>query len=91
MLYPGGNLSAFIKIRKGLAQIILLSVVYCCLISVVAAQNNSSKFKVVAFYTNRSDLAHISFVHEANKWFPAMAAKYHFTYDSTNNWNNLND
>lgn len=48
-------------------------------------------FHVLAFYTNRNDLAHISFVHEANRWFPEMARIYHFTYDSTNNWNNLND
>jgi hypothetical protein len=50
-----------------------------------------SKFKVIAFYTGKEDLAHISFVHEANKWFPAIAKQYHFTYDSTNNWDNLND
>jgi hypothetical protein len=54
------------------------------------AQNISPKFKVIAFYTGKNDLAHISFVHEANKWFPEMAKKYHFAYDSTNNWNNLN-
>jgi hypothetical protein len=47
-------------------------------------------FRVIAFYTAKNDLAHISFVHEANRWFPKMAAKYHFEYDSTNNWNNLN-
>jgi hypothetical protein len=29
-------------------------------------------------------------VHEANKWFPLMAKKYGFAYDSTNNWSNLN-
>src|SRR6478672_9252364 len=91
MLYGARKLSAFIKIKRRSLQTILLSAVYCCFVSVVAAQNNFSKFKVIAFYTNRNDLAHISFVHEANKWFPAMAAKYHFTYDSTNNWNNLND
>src|SRR4030095_468884 len=89
MLHQGRKLSAFIKRRS--LKTILLSAVYCCFVSVVAAQNNFSKFKVIAFYTNRNDLAHISFVHEANKWFPAMAAKYHFIYDSTNNWNNLND
>ncbi|HET6767350.1 MAG TPA: ThuA domain-containing protein, partial [Chitinophagaceae bacterium] len=33
---------------------------------------------------------HISFVHEANKWFPEMAKLYDFSYDSTNNWSNLN-
>jgi hypothetical protein len=54
------------------------------------AQNTKSAFKVIAFYTAKHDQAHISFVHEANKWFPKMAAQYHFTYDSTSNWENLN-
>jgi hypothetical protein len=45
---------------------------------------------VIAFYTAKNDQAHISYVHEANQWFPAMAKKYHFTYDSTDNWDNLN-
>ena len=30
-------------------------------------------------------------MHEANKWFPKIAAAYNFTYDSTNDWNNMND
>jgi hypothetical protein len=55
------------------------------------AQNKIGDFHVIAFYTEREDLAHISFVHEANRWFPKMAAANHFTYDSTNNWNNLNE
>jgi hypothetical protein len=55
-----------------------------------SAQSDSAKFKVIAFYTAKRDLAHISFVHEANKWFPEMANKYHFIYDSTDNWSNLN-
>jgi hypothetical protein len=54
------------------------------------AQKKSSRFKVIAFYTERNDLAHISFVHEANKWFPKMAAQYNFVYDSTNDWSKLN-
>jgi hypothetical protein len=28
-------------------------------------------------------------MHEANRWFPAMAKKYNFTYDSTKNWNDM--
>jgi hypothetical protein len=55
----------------------------------VNAQSRKN-FKVIAFYTGRNDLAHISFMHEANRWFPAMAKKYNFTYDSTNNWANMN-
>ncbi len=42
------------------------------------AQKKSSRFKVIAFYTERNDLAHISFVHEANKWFPKMATAIQF-------------
>jgi len=65
---------------------------FVCIFSISTgeAQNNSAKFKVIAFYTAKNDLAHISFVHEANKWFPKIAAEYNFIYDSTNDWNNLN-
>jgi hypothetical protein len=53
-------------------------------------QNKPEGFRVIAFYTAKDDLAHISFVHEANRWFPTMASLNHFTYDSTNDWDNLN-
>jgi uncharacterized protein len=69
--------------------IIMLSCVYLSCISNIYWQK--SKFKVIAFYTGINDQAHVSFVHEANKWFAKTAVKHHFTYDSTNNWNNLND
>lgn len=55
-----------------------------------AQQKQETKFKVIAFYTARQDQAHISFVHEANKWFENISNQYHFSYDSTNNWSNLN-
>ncbi len=63
----------------------------CCLLWSIAVLSfaQTKPFKVIAFYTAKADLAHISFVHEANRWFPQMAKKYHFTYDSTNNWKNL--
>jgi hypothetical protein len=54
------------------------------------AQSSKPEFKVIAFYTAKNDKAHISFVHEANRWFPQIGARYNFVYDSTNNWNNLN-
>ena len=54
------------------------------------AQHPKPKFKVIGFYTGLNDPAHISFVHEANRWFSEAAKKYRFSYDSTNNWNNLN-
>ena len=73
-----------------LSGIILFCLFSCCFINSIYSQQNHSKFHVIAFYTGREDLAHISFVHEANKWFSAMAVKYNFTYDSTNDWHNMN-
>ena len=52
--------------------------------------NKLPKFKVIAFYTAKNDPAHISFVNEANTWFSKVSAKNHFSYESTNDWANLN-
>ena len=77
----------FTKLTKTVVQALAACVV--CF-SGLHAQGADPKFKVIAFYTGKEDLAHISFVHEANQWFPKMAVKYNFTYDSTTNWNDLN-
>jgi hypothetical protein len=63
---------------------------FCFGLFTTTADGSAPKFKVIAFYTGRNDLAHISFVHEANQWFPQMAEKYGFTYDATTNWSDLN-
>lgn len=47
-------------------------------------------FRVIAFYTGKNDQAHVSFVKEANEWFSKISALHHFSYESTNNWDNLN-
>jgi uncharacterized protein len=72
-----------------LSRFVLIFALHCCMLPGIA-QKASDKFNVIAFYTGKNDLAHISFVNEANKWFPAMAGSYNFQYDSTNDWNNLN-
>lgn len=56
----------------------------------MAQKPSKTGFKVIAFYTAKNDQAHISYVHEANQWFPKTAVKYNFSYDSTANWNNMN-
>lgn len=56
----------------------------------VTSLYSQNRFNVVGFYTARNDQAHISFVHEANKWFAQLAKENRFQYDSTNDWNNLN-
>ncbi|POY39197.1 ThuA domain-containing protein [Solitalea longa] len=69
----------------------ILLLVVCCLSLTSFAQKKTDNFNVIAFYTAKNDAAHISFVHEANRWFSKMSSKYHFKFDSTNNWSNLNE
>jgi hypothetical protein len=54
------------------------------------AQRSVPTFRVIAFFTGKNDRAHISFVREAAKWFPKLAAEHHFEFDTTSNWNNMN-
>ncbi|KIC92912.1 ThuA domain-containing protein [Flavihumibacter solisilvae] len=72
-----------------LGFILLLSVFLAC--SSAAQSTNKAAFNVIAFYTAKNDQAHISFVHEANKYFSKLGSVHHFRYDSTSNWDNLND
>ena len=80
----------FTKKNKGTLCLILCCLICICFAKKSKAQSRSPAFKVIAFYTARNDQAHISFVHEANKWFSKVATEYNFTYDSTRDWNNLN-
>lgn len=66
---------------------LMLIGVACCKLCASAQQKD---FKVIAFYTAKNDQAHVSYVHEANQWFPEMGSQYGFSYDSTANWANLN-
>jgi len=66
---------------------LLLSV---CLPGTPLQAQKKPEFSVIAFFTAKNDKAHISYVHEANKWFAALAEKKNFIYDTTKNWNNLN-
>lgn len=61
-----------------------------CVVDPLHAQTTRSLFNVLSFYTAKEDPAHISFVHEANRWFARMGEEHHFQYDSTNDWNKLN-
>jgi len=78
------------KMKKILISILALLLVTSVFTSAQTSKNSSPLFKAIAFYTAKSDQAHISFVHEANRWFAKMASRFNFVYDSTNNWNNMN-
>ena len=70
--------------------ILMIYILLLCLFTTNFAQKLDKHFNVIAFYSAKNDAAHISFVHEANRWFPQIAEQYNFSYDSTNDWNNLN-
>jgi hypothetical protein len=60
-------------------------------VSFSALSQHANSFKVIAFYTAKNDQAHISFVHEANKWFYDLGKQSNFQYDSTSDWTMLNE
>lgn len=62
-----------------------------CCFACGSALAQVAPFKVLAFYTAKQDQAHISYVQEANKWFPTVAAENGFTYTATDDWTLLND
>jgi hypothetical protein len=78
-------------IKKSIFLIIALSLMpFLFLRSSAEGNKKAPLFNVIAFYKGKNDAAHISFDHEANRWFSEMAVRYNFRYDSTNDWNNMN-
>ena len=53
------------------------------------AQKATPQFKVLAFYTGINDLAHVSYVKEANHFFDSISVKKNFLYEATNDWDRL--
>ena len=70
-------------------KLVFLFLFYCSTLSLDAYVG--PHFKVIAFYTAKNDKAHISFVHEANRWFKNMAKEQGFIYEATTDWEKLND
>ncbi|MCX5252175.1 ThuA domain-containing protein [Streptomyces sp. NBC_00201] len=78
-------------IRSGAVRILVLLAILLTGLSAPRAQAApaAQPFKVLALYNGTWDAAHISFVHEANTWFPEQAAQNGFTYTASNNWDLL--
>jgi type 1 glutamine amidotransferase len=56
-----------------------------------ATAQAAAPFKVLGLFRAGYDAAHINYAHEANAWFPKVAAENGFQYDSSKNWDLLND
>jgi hypothetical protein len=73
---------------SALRALAIAALACCC--SALRANQGKPEFRVIAFYTGKEDQAHLSFLREAERWFPAVARRYHFGFDTTSNWRNLN-
>jgi hypothetical protein len=60
------------------------------LVNTAFSQKNNSTPKILALYTGRADLAHISFVNEAKTELPKIAAANKFQIQLSDNWALLN-
>jgi YVTN family beta-propeller protein len=53
--------------------------------------SQQTPFKVLAFYSTKVEPDHLLFAEGALKFFSDLSAKNNFTFDSTSNWDDLNE
>jgi uncharacterized protein len=70
-------------------RIIVLLAGFCAVLAGGAAEDGSSGFRVVAFYADQVEEAHLSFVRGANRWFTDTARQDGFRYEATTDWTRL--
>jgi hypothetical protein len=78
------TLTMIVRRGIGLCAMALCSASWC-------AESPPPQFKVVAFYnTPANESAHVTFAHDANRWFLQKGVEYNFSYESTTNWDQMN-
>ena len=78
------------RTRASLAALAVVATLTGCA-HATTARRSEPAFRVLAFFTGKKDQAHISFLGEAVRWFPAQAAAHGFAFDTTSDWSRLND
>jgi hypothetical protein len=78
------------RARASLAALAVVAALTGCA-HATASRSAEPAFHVLAFFTGKKDQAHISFLGEAVRWFPAQAAVHGFAFDTTSDWSRLND
>jgi len=68
---------------------LVLLVGVCTALAVAAAEEPAPTFRVAAFYADKVEEAHLSFVREANRWFGDLALRDGFRYEATADWTRL--
>jgi hypothetical protein len=77
------------RARAVLVRVAVLAVALCGSFTVAKAEGPSASFRVVGFYADQVEEAHLSFAREANRWFEEMARRDGFRYEATTDWTRL--
>ncbi len=56
-----------------------------------AARAQQTRFKALAFYSENTEGDHVQFAQDAVKYLSELAAREHFTLETTTRWEDLND
>jgi YVTN family beta-propeller protein len=75
-----------VKIRS--IPLLIVLVVFGTSLSSIAQQ---TRFKVLAFYSTNVEADHVQFAEAALKFFAASAVSHNFTFDSTTDWEHMNE
>ncbi|HET6179798.1 MAG TPA: ThuA domain-containing protein [Candidatus Sulfotelmatobacter sp.] len=65
-------------------------VLFAVLLSAAAGLAQQSEFRVLAFYSAKTEPDHVQFAEGALEFFKEIAARDHFTFDASTNWDDLN-
>jgi len=69
----------------------LLTLLSLLTLAVCIFCDSQQQFRAVAFWNSTNiEVAHLSFAKQANAWFPTEGKIQGFSYDNTDDWNNLN-
>jgi YVTN family beta-propeller protein len=74
---------------KSYSVLLLLLLLVLC--SAMSSGAQSPRFKVLAFYSTSVEPDHVQFAEAALKFFAARAASDNFTFESTTDWERMND
>jgi uncharacterized protein len=70
---------------------VLLLLLLAVLCSAIPSGAQQTRFKVLAFYSTDVEPDHVQFAEAALKFFAARAASDNFIFDSTTDWEHMND
>ena len=71
----------------------ILKAIFCLFVLLMFKQTvfaQTPKFRVLAFYSTKVESDHVDFAKDAIRFYSKMAADKGFTFDTTQNWNDLN-